>query len=158
MRCTLSTKIILDYELHLAGAPSLSGIYQTMFQGFVTPNIANVPEGARFNRRGIEKCHQHSVIPEPLRRSRDHWMKEQRNIASLAVPWATIVALACFSLYFVDDSTFQSTRERILADSHNYKQIISEDHDPLFPLSKSDIYGFTFAILGLMVSCVGSSS
>jgi hypothetical protein len=103
-----------------------------------------------------------AVIPDPLRRNptrSDHMMKDRRNIAGLAIPWAAIVALACVSLYFVDDlSTVQaSIRDRILTDTH-YKQIISEEHDPLFPLTKSDIYGFTFAILGLMVSSEGSLS
>jgi hypothetical protein len=82
-------------------------------------------------------------------------MTKRNDIAGLVVPWAAIVALACVSLYFVDDlSTTVPTfvRDRFLTDSSHYKPIISEEHDPLFPLSKSDIYGFTFAILGLMVS------
>jgi hypothetical protein len=101
-----------------------------------------------------------AVIPDLSRRDptrSDHTMTKRHDIAGLAVPWAAIVALACVSLYFVDDlsSTVpEFVRDRFLTadSSQNYKPIINEEHDPLFPLSKSDIYGFSFAILGLMVS------
>lgn len=87
--------------------------------------------------------------------------QQQSNLSRLALPWASIVAVACVSFaYYVFGEEEQQEVPNLLPRSlgeeeSQYHQIINEEHDPLFPLSASDIYGFTFAILGLMVSTIG---
>jgi uncharacterized membrane protein YfcA len=70
----------------------------------------------------------------------------------------TWTAIALFSLaatlYTVISGQFLDQEERMIR-SLREEKFTFDDHEPLFPLNKSDIIGFTCAILGLMVAAGG---
>jgi uncharacterized membrane protein YfcA len=95
------------------------------------------------------------------------------DIASFVKPWISIVAIACsVAIYYVviekpENNDFISRGDRQLLDTDDYgpalppphegihQPVFNENHEPLFPLSKSDYYGFALAVIGLMIAAGG---
>lgn len=90
----------------------------------------------------------------------DNWKMKRSDWSSLVLPWIGIVAVASFwavtsDVLSGDDANSSVIHRSILEVSSRAPPIYNEEHAPLFPLTKSDVYGFTLAILGLMVAAGG---
>ena len=106
-------------------------------------------------------------------KSHDHGgsSSNSRSIASLALPWAGLVAVAIAAAmhqqFFkcpeteLEEGFFSRGRELFetsteeATTTHLHHPIINESHKPLFPLDSSDYWGFFFATIGLMIAAGG---
>lgn len=104
------------------------------------------------------------------------------SLRSLVLPWVLVagvaVVAAVYMQYTVDDNdsleplsllnrsvralkswtdTDQQQQQKYARQQqqHAHHEILSEDHDPLFPLTRNDFVGFSLAVLGLMVAAGG---
>ena len=82
-----------------------------------------------------------------------HQLKNQNLAVNLVLPWASILIIAtvgAFYTEFVNHDEQDDQLERSLISEKD--QVFNEEHEPLFPLSRSDYIGFFLAIAGLIVA------
>jgi len=88
----------------------------------------------------------------------------RRSVASLALPWAGLVLAASLASVVVllrqdgdedGDVDFGRSLQQEQHHHHQHKPVYNEEHAPLFPLTRSDHWGFALATLGLMIAAGG---
>lgn len=91
------------------------------------------------------------------------------SIASLALPWASLVVAAIVAAAIVvatsqqqqppEEGDVDAPWERALQQGgqqqHHHRPVYNEEHEPLFPLSQADKWGFGLATVGLMIAAGG---
>lgn len=112
------------------------------------------------------------IMPETLTFPKPEEPSNGRRLASLALPWGLLiaVAVACAvrqQLSCPEDETtidyffsrgrelFETETTTSSVTTTHHRPVINETHKVLFPLDSSDYWGFFFATIGLMIAAGG---